>query len=348
MRLKSRTNIINYGSEGKPPQRFRLSSNFSRYVYLAVLIAVLFVLGRFALLRIYYVEGIGMLTFTPLVIRSTEDIEIRKFLVQEGDEIIKHQKLFTVKKITKLHGDDAAAVTPEIPSMSIRREQELLNAERQIAYHQAEQKKLFKEQARLKRRLARLQREGNSDITSSKTIKEVNDRIDGIDKKIKDLQETLNAATLDRNRRFDHLKDIYAKDKGGGAMPIAGADEQFSPINGEIAQIFKVENELVLKGERVMSLVSEEKMIIKGYFEQDSFKYLREGKVVDLEFPGGERSRGRIGKFYFSTLPLPDEFQKKYEPVRRNVVVDIRPISSETRGWVKVHMLTVKLRIKRF
>ena len=89
-------------------------------------------------------------------------------------------------------------------------------------------------------------------------------------------------------------------------------------------------------------------MFIKGYFEQDSLKYLREGKVVYLEFPGGVRSRGGIDKFYFSTLPLPDEFQKKYEPVRRNVVVDIRPISSEAKVWVEVHMLTVKLRIKRF
>ena len=60
-------------------------------------------------------------------------------------------------------------------------------------------------------------------------------------------------------------------------------------------------------------------------------------------------SKGKIVHSYISTYALPSEFQKKYEPTERTILVDIEPINvNEAELWRKFYLMDVKLVIKRF
>jgi hypothetical protein len=120
-----------------------------------------------------------------------------------------------------------------------------------------------------------------------------------------------------------------------------------SPMDGEIAEVYKYENEMAVKGDEIVSISSLNDMRIKGYFDQKYIKYIHVDKLVDIKFPHGVKSKGIVKNFYFSTIPLPPEFQKKYEPTRRSIIADIYPLEGEKEKWAKFHMLTVELILNR-
>ena len=58
-------------------------------------------------------------------------------------------------------------------------------------------------------------------------------------------------------------------------------------------------------------------------------------------------AEGTIERFYRSTLPPPEEFQKTFKQAERRLVVDIVPQDSD-QDWTKRHYLGVTLHIKRY
>ena len=66
-----------------------------------------------------------------------------------------------------------------------------------------------------------------------------------------------------------------------------------------------------------------QKPYIKAFFEQKDLLSLEKGRPVEIEFPDGIKVSGKISRLYSATLAQPPEFQKKYEPTHRNVVVDV-------------------------
>ncbi len=76
---------------------------------------------------------------------------------------------------------------------------------------------------------------------------------------------------------------------------------------------------------------------------------VHEGDIIDIDFPDGTSSVGRIDRFEFSTRILPVEFQKKFEPTTRTLAVDILPLSNgDLELWKKYFKLSVKLSKRTF
>ncbi|HPT00826.1 MAG TPA: hypothetical protein PKW96_09815 [Candidatus Aminicenantes bacterium] len=111
--------------------------------------------------------------------------------------------------------------------------------------------------------------------------------------------------------------------KGIECVPVWG--ELFrSPLSGMVTRIYFGEYEVALKGEQIMNIYqSGGNMSIKAFFEQKDLLSLEKGRPVEIEFPDGIKVSGKISRLYSATLAQPPEFQKKYEPTHRNVVVDV-------------------------
>ena len=87
-----------------------------------------------------------------------------------------------------------------------------------------------------------------------------------------------------------------------------------------------------------------ENLKIKAYFHQSLYQEIRLGEEVEIEFPDGTIGRGVINNFYVSTYELPAEFQKRYEPVERRIVVDVLPLNlDEATRWIGYYKMAVTI-----
>ena len=117
-----------------------------------------------------------------------------------------------------------------------------------------------------------------------------------------------------------------------------------SPVSGEIGQINNSPNEVCYKAKDVMVIHQLENLKIKAYFHQSLYQEIRLGEEVEIEFPDGTIGRGVINNFYVSTYELPAEFQKRYEPVERRIVVDVLPLNlQEAARWIGYYKMAVTI-----
>jgi hypothetical protein len=103
-----------------------------------------------------------------------------------------------------------------------------------------------------------------------------------------------------------------------------------------------LEYETALRDEVVLAIHKKSPIFIRAYFDQEDLADVAVGEEFTVTFPDGTQSRGILKSFYYSTIPLPEEFQKKYEPVSRAVVGDIYPVNKdESLQWKNFYKMSV-------
>ena len=113
-------------------------------------------------------------------------------------------------------------------------------------------------------------------------------------------------------------------------------------IDGIIGNINFSPNEVCYEKQDVMTIHQKENISIRAYFDPKLMSHLDINDVMQIKFPDGMKGLGRISNIYISTKEVPVEFQNRYEPVQRNVVIDIMPITEEEgAGWVNFYKMTV-------
>ncbi len=121
----------------------------------------------------------------------------------------------------------------------------------------------------------------------------------------------------------------------------------YSPFSGMVTRIYFDSYEVALKGQKIMDIFQPTGVRIKAFFEQKDLKYIKKGKEVLIEFPDGEKIKGRISRFYFASLALPPEFQKKYEPLHRSIAVDVIPFDLESLINRQIDKMSVVVWLKK-
>jgi multidrug efflux pump subunit AcrA (membrane-fusion protein) len=131
---------------------------------------------------------------------------------------------------------------------------------------------------------------------------------------------------------------------GGTIGAEAGQKKKYfiSPISGSINRIYTLEYETALRDEVVLAIHKKSPIFVRAYFDQEDLADVAIGEEFTVTFPDGTVSRGILKSFYYSTIPLPEEFQKKYEPVSRAVVGDIYPVNAdESQQWKNFYKMSV-------
>lgn len=134
----------------------------------------------------------------------------------------------------------------------------------------------------------------------------------------------------------------------GGVGQPTGQRTFLAPQDGVVTRIYLSDYEVALKGTTMMEIYQPEGTTIKGFFAQEYADNLRQGDSVKIRFPDGTTGYGVISRLFVATAPLPPEFQKKYEPVQRDIVVSIIPKTKEDAlKWKSYFKMGVTLYIKR-
>jgi phosphotransferase system IIA component len=315
--------------------------NWDKLIYLAFLLTILYFLGKYLLGSYLYIEGEGHVLFKKLDIQHTSPIRIVEFYKESGDEVQIGDSLYTFIDEDKVR--DHARVSSGSFTFDNRNWviKERLKQMKELNLKQIELQGAYRELKTQKAAAARIRKEVYLDVYSV-------DKLNPYLRKISDLETTIGMLLreIEYLKKFiDGLKYVsFAENEMGDGGVEDFKSVKFSPINGTITQINKENYEVALESEIVLSIHKPENIYIKGFFKQEDIKHIKEGDVVDVEFPDGTMGQGRIEQFYFATYRLPAEFQAKHEPAQRRVAADVVPLTKkEIKKWQSFYKLNVKL-----
>ena len=336
----------------EPPVKKKFNWDRLFFVIALMIIASYFIRNLYN--SAFYVSVDGLVIMDKTDIHFTEDIRLHNIFVQEGDAVSKGDTLFSYRF------EDKEAVNSEISTMKLRSKlgapdhwflKEKLNTKRQIAIKESEQAGIRSELRTKKKELE----EQKKLILLGVDIAY---KLPPIQSAIADLEADLEVSNQEIKVLKKHLYYLRKEEKKARSrtdeqlqQQIANGNDIYnkhflsrSPIDGLIGRIYKSSQEVCYESEKVMVVHQLENLKVKAYFDQKSHNDITIGDEVLVEFPDGKQSRGVIYNFYVSTYPLPPEFQKKYEPVRRSIVADIVPANEkEAQEWAKYYKMAVKI-----
>lgn len=359
--------------------------NWDRFVYLVLLAIFLFFTGRFIINSYFYIEGNGQVLFESVDIRHTDDIRILEFNVDEGDDVKIGDTLFTYFLDEDMFGDGGGGGGSNSVSIAggpkkdswIEREIYTLKKNVQLnGVRIKDEKQLL---AIYESDLERVRNEVILDAVSHTNLENLEYQISKLnssinllgsqisiykkqiayleglvqeedERKIKIEQSTQGGSGGSGGNRGDQ-PSAYKKDMLmlAGVENIDGYKIFTCPIDGNITRIHKQPYEVALKTETICSIHQPNDVHIKGFFNQEDLKHLKQGDLVNIEFPDGTMSKGIVDRFYSATYILPEEFQKKFEPTTRTLAADILPIGENDLDiWRKYYKLSVKVTKRTF
>ncbi|MEK6531708.1 MAG: HlyD family efflux transporter periplasmic adaptor subunit [Deltaproteobacteria bacterium] len=337
MRLNKRQSYIRVADE-RLPSVGNFKKNWGKFAYLAVSAFIIVAAASYLVIGFLYIEGTGQVIFDKLYIQHTKDIRLLKINVKEGDKVKKGDMLFTYR-------EESDAVVRNTGSSSGDLEREMLKSEQGLRIKDLEISDLRERRKLLKDRHEKLKKEVALEAYLPDKLMPLEEDIMDINSSVKKAEEEAVA-----------IKAYMASLKGlafsrNGAVPVGNSGEMgfVAMEDGVVTRIYLSNHEVAMRGDTIMEIYKPEEISIKAFFPQEHINRLRAGLDVSIIFPEGTKSNGTIARYYFATQPLPPEFQKRFEPVTRNIAVDIVPTTQEDAlMWKSFYKISVKVHVKRY
>jgi hypothetical protein len=345
--------------------------NWDRIIYIILLFIILFFGARYLVNRFLYVNATGHILFEKRNIRNVDDSQLIKFFVAEGDSVQAGDTLFSfISDEDSRHGGGGGSAFGNSTPVNIAVSQggggnddwkikEIYNLKKTISSNRiriAENEKLLDLYNAQKKRI---KEQVILDLAPRSKLDDLDESIKQSDFEIQRLKsETSEAAafinTLNNMERPPEAKNVTkisnshkSRALGNGYGGGDGPDYTryyLSPIDGTITKINFQDMEVALKSEIIMSIHKPAHIYVKGFFDQSDIGNVSIGDQVHVQFPDGTNSLGKIKRFYYATNAIPEEFQKKYEPITRTLLADIVPVNNEElKKWRTFYRMSVKI-----
>ncbi|MFT5819426.1 MAG: multidrug resistance efflux pump [Crocinitomix sp.] len=328
---------------GKKRSRF----NWDRVVYLSILALIIFFVLRYFFLSNFYISANGQVIFDNVDISQTEDIRIEKFYFNEGDNIEVGDTLFSY-----LIEDPAFAIEVD-PSAnngneSNWTEREMYSLQKSIDLNNSQIRGDRQLLASYKSQLGQLENEVILGAANERDLQNLEYQISKLETSIS-LTQSENGVLNKQLGALQSGANMSVDELSASPQEFSPYRVYVSPIDGYISRIYKEPFEVALKSEIIIKVHQADSVHIKGYFEQKDLKYVQVDDHINILFPDGQESEGVIDRFYSSTVIMPEEFQKKFEPVKRTIAVDIKPAEgSDLDLWKRYYKLSVELTKRTF
>ncbi len=335
--------------EMKKPKR-----NWDRVIYIVFLSLVFLFLGYYAINKIFFIKADGQILFENVSIRLTDDCRLIAFQKEEGDTVKVGDSLFTYT-LDKDNLWGNMALSGGITATSYSSEWDWIEKEKyalmkKVALNKIDITESTSLIASYKSEIQRLQNEIVLDVLPKNRLEYVQNEILRLNTAIAKLSSENNQLYgllkqlegMIKNPRVKSTKSGSVAGGGSGDSDENGIRVFYSPIDGTVTRVYTHQYEVALKSEQIMAIHKNTPMYVKGFFEQEDLNYFKEGDLVNIEFPDGSESKGLIKRFYYATYPLPDEFQKRYEPTTRTIAADIYPVTdNEYEHWRAFYKMSV-------
>jgi multidrug resistance efflux pump len=342
---------------------------WDRITYIFILLILIGLGIYYASTKIFYTKAQGQMMYENVDIRLLDDCRVTRYFIHEYDSVKVGDTLFEyIDDSQNNNGSGNNGGGNVSVSVNAGRgggdnswiEREILNKREKIANNESKLKEnlslINSYEAELERIRAsvvlgvlpqsRLDVRQNEIVQLKAENSRIQEEISELRKIVGQLQSEMSAS----KRKTDAvLSNINPSTNGASNGVGSGAAESepvkkyfISPISGSVNRIYTLEYETALRDEVVLAIHKKSPIFIRAYFDQEDLADVAIGEEFTVTFPDGTQSRGIIKSFYYSTIPLPEEFQKKYEPVSRAVVGDIYPVNKdESFQWKNFYKMSV-------
>lgn len=337
------------------PQKKKI--NWDRTIYLVIL-GLLSAYILFLILKsILFVQGEGQVLFKKLDIQYPDDIQISEILVSEGDTVNIGDTLFSYKLNHVQHNTNISRSTEAVTVVNKTDlswlEKEIAQTKRNTSIGNLVIQSKMKILRKVLKDIERTKEAILLDIYTIDKLDNLTNRqvqleseIEAERGEIRLLQSYLKELELKLN---EHVPLVISKEVSNPAyvtdLPSFISEQKYiSPVKGTITKINKENFEVAMKSEIIMSIHKPANLFIKVFYDQKSLKHVNAGDKVLVVFPDGTLSEGILERFYFATYQLPEELQKKYEPITRSIAADIYPVNNtELEKWKTFYKLNVQI-----
>jgi multidrug resistance efflux pump len=295
---------------------------------------------RFTYKSLNVINGNGQIVFEKLSVHFGDDVRLLKVMVEEGDTIKAGDSLF-IYKYEEAEDNHAVMVQQaqtrgqfDTKGLDIKRAILAKEAELKVSIAMLKQQKLYYEQ---------LVKMVLLEVSDASEVEIVKIEIERLKAKVRILKEEITA--------LKRLKGQYrsiGNALAGVYRPQEETKTYIAPANGLSGTVNFEDKELCYREQEVLTIHDPDKVEIRAYFKQKHTDFLKKGQSIKVKFPDGTISWGKIDQSFISTYAVPKEFQKKYEPTERNIVVSILPIDEvEEEIWRKYYLMEADLTIFR-
>lgn len=339
---------FNFKSKGavlrviEEPKIKKKAWTFDRIIYVALLLFLAFVIIRYSYNVLNVIKGNGQIVFQKLSINFTTDVRLHDIYIAEGEKVHKGDTLFSYV-IEKAFEDDQNAIRASETKNKIARD--ILGIEKEILLKRTQLIHVKKEQQ---------QWIANYDEKVNMVLLEVAHKNELNIIKQKQRALTLEAKLIAQEiYALQQLKRSF-KNAGDQLLSSYGSisntfQHYIAPVDGISGTINFEANEVCYRQQEVVTIHDSKELMIRAYFSQKYNDYIQPGTAVTIKFSDGTVTKGKISNAYIATYALPSEFQKKYEPTERNILVDIIPANKDAEVlWRKFYLMDVSLTINRW
>ena len=356
-KFKSKATVLRGVREDKSPKR----TNWDRVIYLILFLLIFVSLLFYTLQKNIFINVDGQIYSERFTVNFPEDIIVERYFYKEGDTIKKGDSLFYYKYNLDRDWDSegrggiavalAGGGNRDNSDWYLR---ERIQTEKNISIKIIEIKEIDDNVKRILSDLERLKREVYLDVYPKleleaaqlklKSLQVDRDKFEAEIRYLRKYLALLNAWEVQSNQAG--VATIGGGGDGGNVLKWAYFH---SPVEGIISKIYNVPEETSYKKDVVMYLSNTDKLFIIAYIEQKDIGYFEVGETLQLDFPDGSISQGKIHSYYLNTEELPLEFKKAKDRDRRSVVAKVVPTKIEDQDhWKKYYQYEVRISKTKF
>lgn len=354
-KFKSKATVLRGVREDKAPKR----TNWDRVVYLILFLLIFVSLLFYTLQKNIFINVDGQIYSDRFTVNFPEDVIVERYFYNEGDTIEKGDTLFYYKyNLDRDWDSNGAGIALAMANTSSTNNsdwylKERIQTQKNISIKIIEIKEIDDNVRRILGDLERLKREVYLDVypkleleAAQLKLKSLQVDRDKLEEEVAYLKKYL--ALLNAWETESNQPGVVSFGGGDGGNVVKWAYFQ-SPVDGIVSKITTVAQETSYKKDVVMYLSNTDKLFIIAYIEQKDIGYFDVGETLQLDFPDGSISQGKIIQYYLNTEELPLEFKKAKDRDRRSVVAKIIPTKIEDQDhWKKYYQYEVRISKTKF
>jgi multidrug resistance efflux pump len=344
--LREKQSIITVLRE--PPKKVN-KVPWQKWSFIAFLVLLISIIAYRAFASLWTIQANGQIEVKKQTVHFAQDIKLTHFFVEEGEKVQKGDTLF---RYTPIVDEFVSTSITDYDRPQDWIEKQKLDLSSKIAVKRFEIEELggriidVTELAELKKKMV--------------LLGSVNDKnpYEQLRLQIEQLRLQQQSAKKEKEYLQKLLYSLKKKDTAGSRVTTTNKTVKdsrsffVSTMDGVIGQINFNPEETCFRREEVLTIHELKDMKIKVYFDPVEMKYLQAGDEVNITFPDGSQSIGKIENFHVATYALPDEFQKKYEPTTRNIVANVTVVDEYDKyklmNFYKMNVRISKSRFKLF
>jgi hypothetical protein len=332
---------------------------WDRIIYFIVLFLLLASLVYFIFSRLFYVKADGHILYENVNVRLLEDSRIIKYYVNVDDSIKIGDTLFSyVESSKETESDEKLRMSGVSPTGRVQSnndwiEREIITLEQRISLNKVKVAESQQLMTTYQRELTSIKSQVQLGVIPQSHLQNKLNDITRLDAEQKRLEGEINEyqitiEKLESKRVEIPLDQSFIADAEGRS---SGDDNKLkfyiSPFEGSVNRIYTRPFETCLKSEISMSMHRNSPVFVRAYFDQSDIDHFEVGDRFEIVFPNGETSEGIVQRLYYSTIPLPEEYQERFEPTTRTIAGDIYPSDSmEEVKWKSYYKMGVQ--VKKF